>query len=487
MSYLLSEKLDSVHVKGYNRPEYAACLTLKISMVGGTGGFGLAVPSNCMLIELSSESDFFLYYSVKLSEPDFHALKADQRLLVEFAQFPNMIKQLVVSRVMSCVLSISESGGAIFSLVEANQFRELVHLSLAMSPGTDEVVKGYLASLLNTYKLTVANLESTCLQLTQDLKQMSGIKITLESEVSNIRSEADLFAQKLHNKHQLELSQLREEHAREIRSLHLSSTSEHSVETRRLGDHVQMMNERSREADKKLEETRLALIASESQLNGYCRQISNLQEQLELAKKSQMEVEHKNSNLLNEQTALKEQLANSQLNHASEAELKKLQTRAKQAKHALKETQNALLQQEAVVLAQTREIEALRAQIGEHNVESAKLKTQLADAQKTAENNSQLATYLHTKRDSNLFARTSLLKDHNSNISSTTQLKDHNSNVSSNYSLLGRSMNHSGGIATPVVVDSYPSRLGNTDSVSRLVGGPVKFTSRSGQAKPLIK
>ena len=197
-----------------------------------------------------------------------------------------------------------------------------------------------------------------------------------------------------------------------------------------------------------------------------------------------MEVEYKNSNLLNEQTVLKEQLANSQVNHASEAELKKLQTRAKQAKHALKETQNALLQQEAVVLAQTREIEALREQIGEHNVESAKLKTQLADAQKTAENNSQLATYLHTKRDSNLFARTSLLTKHNS---STTQLKDHNSNVSSNYSLLGRSMNHSGGIATPVVVDSYPSRLGNTDSVSRLVGGPVKFTSRSGQAKPLIK
>ena len=94
-----------------------------------------------------------------LGETDFHTLKNEQRLLVDFQAFPSQFVKLVEesksqaasasspspadnlssvgmgggAAAMHAVLNIVSSQEAIFSIVESNQFRELQHLSLHFS------------------------------------------------------------------------------------------------------------------------------------------------------------------------------------------------------------------------------------------------------------------------------------------------------------------------------------------------------------------
>ncbi len=109
------------------------------------------------------EEAYFLYI-LDVGEADYPALKRDQSLLVDFAAFPNQFLELI----QGCLASSSSSSAAasspppnflarltipsatagVFAIVEANQFKELTHLSLSFRAGTDQTLKAYLATRL---------------------------------------------------------------------------------------------------------------------------------------------------------------------------------------------------------------------------------------------------------------------------------------------------------------------------------------------------
>ena len=518
---MLSETLD-VRIKTVDREEYLASLTLKISGVTVNGNLAgnsrllspaaLPVPSNGILVELISDSDLFLYFSLRLSESDFYALKMEQRLLVDFAQFPNMVKQLVGGRAMSAVLAVDGLGEGVLSLVEANQFRELVHLSLRLRSGNDESIKTYLATRLNQYKSASASLETTCAQLTDELKRVSLEKLKLDSELAKARSDSDSFSYSVQSRYQAELAQLREEHAREIRSLHLSSSSEHSGETRRLADQVRTLEERNRDTERKLEETRLTLVAAESQLNGSVRRIHSLENEVDVGmegmKREQMEarellgrnhdLEKRVSELSIENSGLKERLR-AQIGGlestvtSREASLTKLQSKVKDLKVALKQTQQALLQQETVVARLTREVTDGSAKLEAGREESANLKSQLANSHQLLESNAQVIAFLN-KKVADGGGHGGLSRAYDPPRLNFTQ----NSFLHEPLSLpASHSFPTSSPISTPVIPD-YPNRSSGLDSslehprdrtpsLSRIMSGPVKFTARNGHSTALIK
>ena len=122
-------------------------------------------------MEITSERDAFFLYTLQVSEEDFHDLKRDQSLLVDFASFPSKFVELLklcggvdmpvdsstVDIENACpnrnpsrslkffsVLTLAD-GNPVFKVVEANQFKQLTHLSLRFQPGTDETIKQYLS------------------------------------------------------------------------------------------------------------------------------------------------------------------------------------------------------------------------------------------------------------------------------------------------------------------------------------------------------
>lgn len=104
----------------------------------------------------TDEADLLFYHSLILGEGDFHALKAEQRLRVDFQHFPMQVAELLRRcfappagaaepggaqhgaggadgglKMLAC-LDCGESGESVFSIVEANQFRELTHIALRL-------------------------------------------------------------------------------------------------------------------------------------------------------------------------------------------------------------------------------------------------------------------------------------------------------------------------------------------------------------------
>ncbi len=101
---------------------------------------------------------------LEIGESDFHHLKKDQSLLVDFNNFPAKLTELI-NLTLIPNYSENENNGfvaqnisfgtkldqttCVFSVFETNIFKQLTHISLHMKPGNDTSIKAYLASRLN--------------------------------------------------------------------------------------------------------------------------------------------------------------------------------------------------------------------------------------------------------------------------------------------------------------------------------------------------
>ncbi len=91
-----------------------------------------------------------------IGEHDFHNLKKDQYLLVDFSGFSSKFIDLIQlclknreSTSSSHFVANLDTDSGIFSIVETNEFKHLNHLSLQFRPGNDACIKSYLAATLS--------------------------------------------------------------------------------------------------------------------------------------------------------------------------------------------------------------------------------------------------------------------------------------------------------------------------------------------------
>ena len=125
--------------------------------------------------EFANDNDLYYLYLLEVCESDFHLLKREQSILVEFNVFPTKLIELIELSLLSdnnksnsstnqstFTVHLNESTG-IFSVVESNMFKQLTHISLQLRPGNDSAIKAYLASRLSY----ISNVSK---QLTRDLE-----------------------------------------------------------------------------------------------------------------------------------------------------------------------------------------------------------------------------------------------------------------------------------------------------------------------------
>ena len=172
-------------------------------------------------IQLTDTSDPYFYCHLEINEEDFHNLKTEQNLLVDFASFPLKFVELlkecskpnssyVVLPCHSLTLALpdstlthfpsfvahlrhsaSSSVPSILSIIETNSFRNITHLSLNFIVGNDAEVKQYLAGLVKEFKTDNANLKAqlsdTSTSLREKLNESQGTISKLQGDLEHIR------------------------------------------------------------------------------------------------------------------------------------------------------------------------------------------------------------------------------------------------------------------------------------------------------------
>ncbi|KAJ3022077.1 Spindle assembly abnormal protein 6 [Thoreauomyces humboldtii] len=149
-------------------------------------------------LRLTDEADPFFLYHLEVGEDDFHALKEEQHLLVDFQQFPlNFIELLEACRhakhepqpkFIAQLNTDSITNQAVFQIVETNTFRNITHISLQLIPGDDISVKQYLAQLVKDLKIETATLRD---QLNATGTSLAGRLKDAESMAANLGSELE--------------------------------------------------------------------------------------------------------------------------------------------------------------------------------------------------------------------------------------------------------------------------------------------------------
>ena len=152
-------------------------------------------------MQITDDNDPFFVYILDVGEQDYHILKRDQALLVEFPAFPakliELVNECLKSDTLTCFNSAKHAGeefkdepvepvredldvdastfycrldtnSGVMQLVEANKFKQVVHISLQMRQGNDAAIKTYLASRL---KLAL----SQCTALSSELNSTTRV------------------------------------------------------------------------------------------------------------------------------------------------------------------------------------------------------------------------------------------------------------------------------------------------------------------------
>ena len=183
----LFQKQVDVRIRSQEREERTEKLCVSVNMNSATR----TKPVKVLELNITSEEDPYFLHSLTVSEEDFTVLKAEQGIIVDFATFPLKFIELLEECISSAasgrflaVLNLSR-GDSTFSIVEANQFRHLAHITLSFRPGNDASIKQYLAGRVLELKKVR---EDLCAKLSQTETHLQGLQADFTSQSAELRN-----------------------------------------------------------------------------------------------------------------------------------------------------------------------------------------------------------------------------------------------------------------------------------------------------------
>ena len=194
-----------------------------------------------------------------MSEEDFTQLKAEQGIIVDFLTFPLKFIELLEECISSssgrflAVLNVSRLDSS-FSIVEANQFRHLAHITLGFRPGNDASIKQYLANRVTELKRTREDLDAKLSQTALHLQsveadfakqgtELRNLQVQLSSaEREHIASNASALADAKHSSMR-EIEEMKAAHEKYCEEL----VGRHSAQTEALSRRNGQLDEENRQ------------------------------------------------------------------------------------------------------------------------------------------------------------------------------------------------------------------------------------------------
>lgn len=128
-----------------------------------------------MRIELSSETDLFFYYSHALTAETFGALREEQRLKIDFMEFPDSLIKMFNScirdaKVYVAILKLFVDGTAQLEFVQNTDYKTVELLSLRFRQSEDELVQRHVTFRYNSVKRSLAVAKSRLHEMTSMVK-----------------------------------------------------------------------------------------------------------------------------------------------------------------------------------------------------------------------------------------------------------------------------------------------------------------------------
>ncbi|CAB3261409.1 unnamed protein product [Arctia plantaginis] len=120
--------------------------------------------TDVLKISLSDDDDPTFLCVLIINRIDYEDLKKQQGLLVDFENFPSQLIRLLqqcASNNMFLIMQQTNPMQYYFEVIEHNEFKRLVHLSLKTGPATDTDIKKHMADTIMNLKRTLASVKST--------------------------------------------------------------------------------------------------------------------------------------------------------------------------------------------------------------------------------------------------------------------------------------------------------------------------------------
>jgi hypothetical protein len=156
---------------------------------------------------------------MEIGEQEFHVIKTEQSLLIDFQQFPSMFMELIElckefdnyqSPKYFCVFQQLSITDGLLKIIESNTFKQLIHISLKIRLANDEALKKYLSSKVIEFKSKSEDLTRTLNEKEEELKQ-TGCNLELtDNQLKKISNEHSNYIDNLKIQHQTEITNIKE-------------------------------------------------------------------------------------------------------------------------------------------------------------------------------------------------------------------------------------------------------------------------------------
>lgn len=192
-------------LKHADREDRQTTLTVAMS-------YTLGQPRNqkVLHVQLTDEGDHLLLYNLDISEDDFHTLKTEQSILVDFPTFPSKFIELL----RHCQAAAGEehphfvavlsttTGTPVCTVIETNPFRQIAHLALRLVAGNDAAIKKHLAGRVGDYKAHLEHCRDELGERTSQLQETAELAAQQTGRLRTIEEDHTRSMNELEVRHQ---------------------------------------------------------------------------------------------------------------------------------------------------------------------------------------------------------------------------------------------------------------------------------------------
>jgi hypothetical protein len=117
----------------------------------------LADDTSSLRVELSSETDLFFHYRTTLGDRQFREIQNQQRLMVDFTEFPSVLFRMLNNCIKEphthiAVLVVYESGEVRLDFIQNMEYKFVELLSLPFEASPDDIVRQQITFRYNALK-----------------------------------------------------------------------------------------------------------------------------------------------------------------------------------------------------------------------------------------------------------------------------------------------------------------------------------------------
>ncbi len=182
---------------------------MKITLIAFTG------KNQKIQIQITNPQDPLVLYLLDMTDLEFHQLKEEQCLLIDFQNFSSFFSKMVDNcqndKNYVCILHKRNVNEALLIFQERTQFRELNHLILNVIQANDNVLKKFLGNLSMQYKSQYLSTNDNLEKLSLDYENLQKENEELKEILNKEKNERQLELDDIYNKKNQEINKIKED------------------------------------------------------------------------------------------------------------------------------------------------------------------------------------------------------------------------------------------------------------------------------------